>query len=169
MNTTPRLRMPRVTTLIGAIALCFLATGTANAFKLKKFAKNPKKAANEAKAKAKLKVARKACSKLGKDFKHKAGKNDLHYCLAKKIKIPKKARVKPMCEKFTEGLIGFGITMPKGMKPYKCPKFLKPRKMKNTMVCLRQFKMPKILKKFKRVKPYCEKVNEGLLGIVFKF
>ena len=167
MNPTIRLRMPSVGTLLGAIALFFLATGTANAFKLKKLS-NPKKAAKEAKAKAKLKAARKACSKVGKDFKHKAGKKNLHYCLAKKIKIPSKARVKPMCEKFNEGLIGFAVTMPKGLKPYKCPKFLKGRKMKNTMVCLRKFTMPKLLKKSKRVKPYCEKINKGIIGLVFK-
>ena len=168
MNRTLGIKMPRITTFLSAIGLIFLATSSAHAFKLKKLA-NPKKAAKEAKAKAKLKLARKACSKVGKDFKHKAGKNDRHYCLAKKINIPPKARVKPMCEKFNEGLIGFAITMPKGMKPYKCPKFLKARKKKNTMVCLRKFKMPKMLKKVKRVKAYCEKVNKGLLGFEFKF
>ena len=169
MNPTSRLRMPSMATLLSAVALFFLATGSAHAFKLKKFAKNPKKAAKEAKAKAKLKAARKACSKVGKDFFHKAGKKDTHYCLAKKINIPKKARVKPMCEKFHKGFIGLAVTMPKGMKPYKCPKFLKARKKKNTMVCLRQFKMPKILKKAKRVKAYCEKVNKGLIGFTFQF
>ncbi|MEE2788563.1 MAG: hypothetical protein VX589_14565 [Myxococcota bacterium] len=160
--------MKLIRILLGAIACLSLTIGVSHAFKVKDLAK-PKKALKKAKTKAEIKTARKICAKMGKAFKH-SHKGAMHYCLAKKLNIPKKSKVKPMCGEFNQGKLGFAVTVYKGMKPYKCPKFMpgKPTS-KDTSVCMRTFKLPKIAKKVKRIKPYCKEINKGKIGISLKF